>query len=131
MSNLFDVKVSVNEVANHYICKADSAIDIAKLFLLNTFADYIDEGGCVEVRCCPLTVRNYIAPVCIYGLSDNAVVYTEKDKASLETKITRTISSNDPALFSLGDCAPQKEEEIGTETSVAGGCENGACNINW
>lgn len=81
------------------IVKADTAIDIAKAFLLNRFADCEQNDIDIKITCVPLAVETYIAPVCVYLESDNAVVFTGKDRDSLRTKMKKEISSNDPSLF--------------------------------
>ena len=111
------------------IVKADSAIDIAKAFLLDRFADC--EQNDIEITCTPLTVETYIAPVCVYMESPNSVVFTGKDRDSLRTKIKKEISSNDPSLFSQADILKVDEIQIGESVEVlSGGCEDGVCDIN-
>ena len=113
------------------IVKADSAIDIAKAFLLNRFADCEQNDIDIKITCVPLAVETYIAPVCVYLESDNAVVFTGKDRDSLRTKIKKEISSNDPSLFSQADILKVDEIQIGESVEVlSGGCEDGVCDIN-
>ena len=113
------------------IVKADTAIDIAKAFLLNRFA-YCEENDIdIKITCVPLAVETYIAPICVYLESDNAVVFTGKDRDSLRTKIKKEISSNDPSLFSQADILKVDEIQIGESVEVvSGGCEDGVCDIN-
>lgn len=113
------------------IVKADSAIDIAKAFLLNRFADCEQNDIDIKITCVPLAVETYIAPICVYLESDNAVVFTGKDRDSLRTKIKKEISSNDPSLFSQADILKVDEIQIGESVEVvSGGCEDGVCDIN-
>lgn len=113
------------------IVKADTAIDIAKAFLLNRFA-YCEENDIdIKITCVPLVVETYIAPVCVYLESDNAVVFTGKDRDSLRTKMKKEISSNDPSLFSQANQLKEDAIQIGESVEiVSGGCENGVCNID-
>lgn len=111
------------------IVKADSAIDIAKAFLLNRFADCEQNDIDIKITCVPLAVETYIAPV--YLESDNAVVFTGKDRDSLRTKMKKEISSNDPSLFSQANMLKEDEIQIGESVEVlSGGCEDGVCDIN-
>lgn len=113
------------------IVKADTAIDIAKAFLLDRFADCEQNDIDIKITCVPLAVETYIAPVCVYLESDNAVVFTGKDRDSLRTKIKKEISSNDPSLFSQADILKVDEIQIGESVEVlSGGCEDGVCDIN-
>lgn len=112
------------------IVKADTAIDIAKAFLLNRFADCEQNDIDIKITCVPLAVETYIAPVCVYLESDNAVVFTGKDRDSLRTKMKKEISSNDPSLFSQADILKVDEIQIGESVEVVGGCEDGVCDIN-
>ena len=113
------------------IVKADTAIDIAKAFLLNRFADCEQNDIDIKITCVPLAVETYIAPICVYLESDNAVVFTGKDRDSLRTKIKKEISSNDPSLFSQADILKVDEIQIGESVEVvSGGCEDGVCDIN-
>lgn len=113
------------------IVKADTAIDIAKAFLLDRFADCEQNDIDIKITCVPLAVETYIAPVCVYLESDNAVVFTGKDRDSLRTKMKKEISSNDPSLFSQANMLKEDEIQIGESVEVlSGGCEDGVCDIN-
>ena len=113
------------------IVKADTAIDIAKAFLLNRFADCEQNDIDIKITCVPLAVETYIAPVCVYLESDNAVVFTGKDRDSLRTKMKKEISSNDSSLFSQANQLKEYAIQIGESVEVlSGGCEDGVCDIN-
>lgn len=137
MLKLFKVITELNDhgatEATTEVVKADSAEDIAKVFLLERYAHCEADGIDIRVTCIPLTVEDYMAPITIYAEYPTltAITYTGKDRDELRRKIARENSSNDPSLLSQANQLKEDAIQIGESVEVvSGGCENGVCNID-
>lgn len=138
MLKLFKVITELNDrndarAITTEVVKADSAEDIAKVFLLERYAHCETDGIDIRITCIPLTVEVYMAPITVYAEYPTltAITYTGKDRDELRRKISREISSNDPSLFSQANQLKEDAIQIGESVElVSGGCENGVCNID-